>query len=657
MEALEKWSLTIHIGALRRICICAVMAAGLVASHAHADEPSLLDRVTDWFNPDKTPGDISGPDATPYSVTFEVAGGERSIRSAVTGASSLETLKRQTPAGAAGLIRRAFADGDRILAALYTEGRYAGKVTIKVAGRSPEDPTAFDAVNAARRAGPVPVTVLVEPGPEFRFGSVRVLDAAGRRPLPDAPRPQQMRLVTGETARVTAIAGAERVIVNSLRDRGNAFARIADRDVVADHATKTLHVTFLVQEGPAARFGTFTVSGTQQLKLGFVEERIDIRPGEPYSPARLARLRKRLTEYEGIASVRLREADALDASGQLPIYVEVTEREPRYVGGGAKYSTTDGSVVNGYWGHRNLFGGGETLRLDAQVSWFGRTPDAVPEADPFGYKAAATFVKPGILTPADDLVAQAAVLREVTDAYVRDAVTFLGGIRHRFNDQLSVQASLDLEQSRLQDWTGTNDYFIAGIPVDVAYDTTDNLFDPSQGIRLNATVEPFAYLGNSGAGPLMMKGSLSTYHAFDEDKRYIIAGRIAAGSIIGADLLDIPPQRRFYVGGGGSLRGFDYQSASPRNAQGDIIGGMSFVAASAEMRVRVTETIGVVPFFDAGAAFASEIPDFNGLRYSAGIGLRYYTALGPLRLDFAVPLNRREGDARYGIYVSLGQAF
>jgi len=337
--------------------------------------------------------------------------------------------------------------------------------------------------------------------------------------------------------------------------------------------------------------------------------------------------------------------------------VEVTEREPRYVGFGAKYSTTDGSVSNAYWGHRNLFGGGETLRLDAQVSWFGGTPDAVPDADPFGYKVAATFAKPGIYTPADDLVAQAAVLREVTDAYVRDAGTFLGGIRHRFDDQFTMQVGLDLEQSRVQDWSGTNNYFVAGIPVDVAYDTTDNRFDPSQGIRFHTTVEPFAYLGDGGAGPVMMKGSLSAYRALDDENRYIIAGRVAAGSIIGADLLDVPPQRRFYVGGGGSLRGFDYQSASPRNAQGNIIGGMSFFTASAEMRMRITDTIGIVPFFDMGAAFASETPDFDGLRYSAGIGLRYYTALGPIRLDFAVPLNRRDGDSRYGIYVSLGQSF
>jgi translocation and assembly module TamA len=643
--------------ALRRAPTCALTVFSLLASDAYAKEPTFFDQITGWFNPDKAHPDTSVPDATPYTVTFQIADGERSVRSAVTNASNLESLKGQAPAGTAGLIRRAFADRDRILAALYSEGRYGGTVTITVAGRSPDDPTAYDAVNAARRTGPVPVKVLVEPGPVFKFGAVHVLNATGRRPLPDVPTPKQTRVVTGEVARETDIAGAERVIVDSLRASGHPFARIAAKDVVANHADKTVDVTFLVQEGPVATFGTFTVSGTQRLKPGTVEERINIRPGEPYSPERLAKLRKRLAEYEAIASVRLREADTLDANGQLPISVEVAEREPRYLGFGARYSTTDGSVVNGYWGHRNLFGGGETLRFDAQVSWFGQAPNSVPNADPFGYRVAASFLAPSFYTPADDLVAQAAVQREVTNAYVRDAGSFLGGVRRRFNDQLTMQVNLDLEQSRVQDFSGTNDYFVAGIPVEALYDTTDDRFDPATGVRVNAAVEPFAYLGNSGAGPVMMKGFASAYHTLDEAKRFILAGRAAAGSIVGADLFDIPPQRRFYVGGGGSLRGFNYQSASPRNAAGNIIGGMSFFTASAEMRVKITDTIGIVPFFDMGAAFASETPDFSGLRYSAGIGLRYYTPIGPVRLDFAVPINPQQGDSGYGIYVSLGQSF
>lgn len=636
------------------------MSATLACSTARAQDTGIFDgaffnKALAWFNPNHTGGEAAPADAVPYAVTIDVTG-DTAVRSAVTDASNLDRLKSNAPSGAAGLVRRALADRERIIAALYSEGYYGGRIDITVAGVPADAPTAYDAVERAHKAGQVPVVVKVETGPLFTFGAIRLLDPAGR-PLAGAPSLSQMRLVPGQPAKATAVTGAERVIVSTLRDEARPFAKVAGKDVVADHASHQLDVTFRVDPGPVATFGPFTVSGTKGLDPKFVTDRIDIRPGEPFSPERLADLRKRLAGYEIIGSVRFREADRLNAQGQLPIEVEVGEREPRYVGFGAKYSNTDGSSANAFWGHRNLFGGGETLRLDAQVTWYSQGSEAVPTADPFGYKVSASFSKPGIFTANEDLVAEAAALREVTDAYVREGVTFTGGIRHRFNADWNGQVGVDLEQSTVQDTYGTTDPFIAGVPVSVNADTTDNALDASRGYKFSATVEPFVAFGDSGAGPVMLKGSLSAYHAFDEDKRWILAGKVAAGSLIGPQLLDVPAQRRFYVGGGGSLRGFDYQTASPRNAQGIVIGGLSFFTASTELRVKITDTIGIVPFFDMGAAFASDVPDFSAMYYAAGIGLRYYTAVGPVRLDFAVPLNPVAGGSKYGVYLSLGQSF
>ncbi|WP_202911155.1 autotransporter assembly complex family protein [Ancylobacter sp. TS-1] len=618
----------------------------------------LFDPLLNLFNPQRTAdAGPPAPDATPYTVTIELAGGDSALRDSVEAASNLERLQARAPAGAAGLVRRALADQRDINAALYSAGYYGGLIRITLAGVAPDAPGIFERVEAARRQGPVPVRIDITAGPLFHFGRVAVFDATTRQPLPDAPTLRRLRLLPGEPALATSVVRAEGALVDHWRRLGHPFARIAAKDVTADHATRTLDVTFYVAPGPFATFGRFTVSGADFLTPGFIEERIEIPPGTPYSPETLDRLRRRLLEYESIASVRIHEADRLDADGSLPIQIEVAARKPRYVGFGASYSSTDGSAVNAYWGHRNLFGGGETLRLDAQVSWFGERSEAVPDADPFGYKIAASFTKPGIFTAQDDLVAQAAVLREVTNAYVREAATLLVGVRHRYSDELSLQVSLDLEQSQVEDSTGTGDYGIVGVPFELTYDSTDSKLDPSRGWRVLATVEPFAHLGDAGAGPTLFKGTVSTYHAFDEEKKLIFAGRMAAGSIIGAGLYDVPPQRRFYVGGGGSLRGYEYQSASPRNDEGIIIGGRSFFEASLEARLRVTDTIGIVPFLDMGSAFASEWPDFDGMKYAAGIGLRYYTAIGPLRLDVAFPLNPGPDDGDFGVYVSLGQAF
>lgn len=622
---------------------------------ARADEPTFFDRAFAWFNPNAR-REAPPADAVPYAVTFEVIG-ESAARAAVTRASNLESLKQTPPSGAAGLVRRAIADHDRIVAALYALGYYGGTLKITVAGRPVDAPDVFNAVEAAHRAGPVPVLVRVDTGPQFRFGAVQVLDSATRRPIADMPSARQMHMEAGTPARATVVVAAQDMIVAQLRDQAHPFAQVVTKDVVADHATLQLNVTFNVAPGPVATFGPFTVSGAPSLPPDFVSQRIDIKPGEPFSPARLDALRRRLLGFEIIGSVRFVEAERLNARGELPIEIQIGERQPRYVGFSANYSNTDGSTANAFWGHRNLFGGGETLRLDGQMSWFSQGSDAVPNADPYGYRVAATFMKPGIITPNDDLVAEAAILREVTNAYVSEAQTFLGGVRHRFDDQLNVQVSVDLENSRVADSLSWRNYEIAGLPVELKYDSTDSVLDPSRGIRASAKVEPFAAFGDGGAGTVLMRGSLSGYYGLDDDRRLILAGRVASGSIMGVNYDDAPPQRLFYIGGGGTLRGYDFQSAGPRNAQGVIIGGLSFFNASAEMRWRVTETIGIVPFFDLGAAFLSDVPDFSALQYSYGIGLRYYTAIGPIRLDLAFPGDPQVAGTRYGIYVSLGQSF
>lgn len=641
-----------------RLILITPLAFLLWVTPSAAQDGDFFKSISNLFNPNPTAGLPPVVDPTPYTLDIEVKGDDSGIRNAVTQASNLERLKDRPPSGAAGLIRRALSDFDRITGALYMEARYGGTIRILVAGAAPNAPTIFETVDAARRRGPVPVRILVDPGPPFVFGDIRVLDAGTRRPLPEGPTLRGLGLEPGESARAGQVARAEAVLVDFWRRRGHPFARIAGKDVVADHATNTLNVTLLVEPGPIATFGRVTVKGADFLTPGFIEERVDIPPGTVYSPERIASLRRRLLTYQAIASVRIDEGERLAPDGSLPLYIEVRPREPRYVGFSAKYSSTDGSSIDAFWGHRNLFGGGETLRLDASVSWFGQAPDAVPTADPFGYKLAASFVKPGIWTAREDLIANAAILREVTNAYVFEGVTALIGVRHRFDDTLTMQVGLDFADGQTEDTTGTRDDIIFGVPVDVVWDTTDTPLDPTKGIRASATVEPFAYLGESGAGPVMMKASIAAYHAFDEDKRFILAGRVAAGSLVGVgDLYDVPPQRRFFVGGGGSLRGYDYQSASPRNARGEIIGGLSFFEASAEMRIKITDTIGIVPFFDMGSAFAADYPDFTSMKYSAGIGLRYYTAIGPLRVDFAVPLNPGPYDGQYGIYVGLGQAF
>jgi translocation and assembly module TamA len=250
------------------------------------------------------------------------------------------------------------------------------------------------------------------------------------------------------------------------------------------------------------------------------------------------------------------------------------------------------------------------------------------------------------------------VAREVTEGYTSRAAGATAAIRHRFTDTFSVQGGLEVETGQASDALGRLDYTLVGLPFALTYDSTDSLLDPTRGVRVTASATPYPAWLASDPGIFVLRGQASTYYAIDEEARYILAGRVGFGSITGADLADIPANRRFFAGGGGSVRGFKYKTLGPKDPFGDPLGGRSLIEGSIEARIKVTDTIGIVPFVDAGTAFASSFPDFDEkVRVAAGLGLRYQTGIGPIRLDVAFPLNRERGESSAAVYIGLGQAF
>jgi translocation and assembly module TamA len=611
----------------------------------------------------------------PYTVAFQIEGGDADVEKIATETSTLKTLEKEAPPGPPGLIGRAKADIERIAAALMATGRYGAVVDVTVAGVPVASESAADAAQRSRK--PVPAVVRVDPGPVFTFGSVRIqpLDRVASAAEID---PRKVGLETGKPAPSTAIFGAESQIVDRLRAAGYPFAPTTGRDVVADHARKQVDVTIRVAAGPRAPFGEVTVSGTKEVDPKVVRGRVPFRPGDQYDPEKVRELREEIAKLDVFSSVRIREAPAPDASGRVPISIEVEEKKFRYVGAAAKYDTIDGAGINAYWGHRNLFGGAEKLRLDAGV---GRLISNKPAE--YEYQLRAQFEKPGIITGFDDLLAEVEALRERPDAYWRDGVRGQVAIRRRLNSDFSIQAGLEAEASTIRDTFGERDFLLLGVPVAVTYDSTNNLLDPTEGIRASVSASPYWNRPGKASNPRqeaaeakslnIFKAQISTYWAFDEDARYVLAGKVGFGSIVGPSSTEaVPANRRFFAGGGGSIRGFAFQSASPfcapirpaRNKRLECdedqpLGGRSLLETSLEARVKITDTIGVVPFVDAGAAFEKPIPDFKqDIRVGAGLGLRYYTAIGPIRLDVATPvMGRSKNDPRVAFYVSIGQSF
>jgi translocation and assembly module TamA len=619
----------------------------------------------------ETPPRVS-PDTLPYAMTFEVRGGDQAdAEQALRDASGTYKSRHDLPADGDALARRLQADQGPLLDALWALGFYNAHIDV-VVGETPLElsDAAIDAtarqVEAYRNRVLVPIKVVATLGPLFRLRGVHV-----DYPLEYAPQglPRlAFRLKKGDPARSSDLRAAQARLVDWFRARGHPLAKIADVKATVDHAAAVMDLDLVVAPGRAAGIGAVTISGTKRVPPAVVASHVYLWRGEPYSPDALAETKKSIGRVPAIAGARIREGDALDADGNLPIFVDVSERPDHLLGASARYSTKDGPGVTTYWQDRNVFGGGESLRLEGDVSLLPRIDGTqynglsdIKLSD-FGARFGASFVKPGLFGTPNDLLLDAMANRErvgnnTYGGYTAQAYGGTIGVLHRFSDLVSVQAGLQGKQSISTDVLGRVDATLIGVTGAAQYDSTDNPLDPTRGVRARGSLYFYPEAIGSTINLVEARFTGSAYYALDEEANYVLAGRFATGSLTGAPLAAIPSEERFYSGGGGSVRGFTFGTISPL-VYNQITGGRSLIEGSAEVRVRITPTIGVVPFIDAGGAFRASIPDFRDyVGIGAGLGLRYLTPIGPIRLDVATPVDRRPGDSPIAVYVSIGQAF
>jgi translocation and assembly module TamA len=624
------------------------------------------------FGSDDTPPAVSRA-AIPYSFTVQVAGDVSGLKDSVKDASSLYSLRKDAPPDGEALARRAQSDFAPVIDALWGAGYYNASVTIAIDGASlaigSSDIAAFArAAESYRNRAPAPVIIKVDPGPLFKLRTVRVVDALGVE-FSEADLPQRIiGLKPGDPAAASEVRAAETRIVDYFRKQGRPLAKIQSVAPVVDHAQDIMDVSISVAPGPIAPFGEATINGPQTFDPTIVRSFLYIHPGDPYSPAAIADARNSIREIPAVGGVRITEGTTLDAYGRLPYQIDVEDRLPYAVGASMKYSTTNGPEGQVYWEDRNVFGGAERLRLQADVfyapPWYISSQSLRHfSSDDIGGRVSASFLKPALGGTTNDLLIDALAEKVSTSGtgfvgYQAEDADVTTSLRHRFNQNFWVQAGLEAQKGDATDALGTVNYRLIGVPVSANFDTTDSKLDPTRGVRLNASAVGFGTFLGSSLDLVQAKAGASAYYSIDADSRYVLAGRVAAGAMGGPQLDEIPANWRFYAGGGGSVRGYAYNELGPTVFWGAVVGGRSVFDASAELRVKVTDTIGVVPFFDIGNAFTSNFPTFNEPLFSAvGLGLRYYTSVGPIRLDVAFPLERHAGTGPVAVYVSIGQSF
>jgi translocation and assembly module TamA len=252
------------------------------------------------------------------------------------------------------------------------------------------------------------------------------------------------------------------------------------------------------------------------------------------------------------------------------------------------------------------------------------------------------------------LLAELSAGREAPEAYRREAIEALVSIDRTLNERLEVSAGVKAEISKVDDIGSSGRLFFLSVPLGLRLDTTDYPLDPARGARLALETTPF--FGDRGFVRTSLAGA--TYYDLFDDRGLVLAARARLGSILGAELLDVPGDKRFYAGGGGSVRGYAFQAIGPRTPAGDPVGGLSLLELGVEARIRLTDEVGLVTFLEGGQVFEDALPNFDEkLQFGAGLGLRYFTGIGPLRLDVAFPLDKRRDDDDFQLYVSIGQAF
>lgn len=590
-------------------------------------------------------------DPKTYTVDFKLEEGDaRTLEDAIKSASELWRGRDDPIAGSAGLAARAKGDYQRLLAALYDQGYYGGSISILVNGGQ-----AAEIGPGAEFPGTSQVVVRITPGALYRFGKTSIVNrappATNRRDI--VALPENEGFVPGAPAKASVIRKSGALAREAWRQQGYPKAGVRERRATAIHPEDRLEAQLTIAPGPHAVFGPIGVQGTERMDPAFVAWMTGFEAGREYDPDDVKKAIERLDRLDVFSLRKIEEADAVGPNGALPLSLLVKEKKLRRIGAGGSVSSLDGAGVTIYWLHRNLFGRAERLKLDAKISGLGATIDYKE----FDYLIGATFGKPGMLTPDTDLVADLIAKREFNDAFTETSTGTSATLNHTLSDRLTLKGGPFANLGRFDDAFDERTFLTTGILAGVTYDSRDDGLEPKRGFYTRFEGKPF-FEWKFGNGGIRAEAEARAYFAFDDDGRAIVAGRVKIGSLLGSPIDETPANLRFLAGGGGSVRGYGFRRIGVTAPNGQLTGGRSLFEASLELRGKLTKSVGIVAFADAGTVGADSLVDFSDEpKIGVGAGLRYYTSLGALRLDAAVPLNADRGEGGFTIYAGIGQAF
>ncbi len=558
----------------------------------------------------------------------------------LTGGSLLiEQSQQETPPSTQEIVAAAQADYGRLLAVLYDQGYFGPVIRITLDGT---DAAEIPPVQPPRAINTAVITV--DTGPLFRFGRAEIAPVA-----PDTELPEEF--ATGQTASLSVLKDTVSSGIDGWRGQGHAKAELASQDLTARHPERTINAELRLAPGPRLRFGPLQVTGNRDVRTDRILDIAGLPSGEVFDPAELRLAADRLRRTGAFSSVALLEADRIGPNDTLGITAQLTEAPPRRFGFGAELGSLEGLTLSTFWLHRNLLGGAERLRLEGEVKGIGGNSGGED------YRLSARFERPATFNEDTDFYALAQIEQLDEVNFFSRQLDLEAGIKRIASENRTYTLGLGLRTAETRDAFGENRYTLLTLPLGAQFDYRDNRLDAKDGYYVNASLTPFVAVSGSDNG-LRSYVDARAYRTFGVTRPVTFALRGQLGSVYGPDLNVAPADYLFYSGGGGTVRGQPYQTLGVDLGNDQTVGGRSFLAVSAEARVQVTDSIGIVGFVDGGYVGAEEFYDGSGVWHSgAGLGVRYNTGIGPIRVDLAVPTSGPETDENFQVYIGIGQSF
>jgi translocation and assembly module TamA len=622
-------------------------------------------------------------DPQPYRVELAPTG-QGALDSTLKATSQLAALRASAPVDPFGLIARARVDVGRLRTVLESFGYYQSSVSITINGLALDDPKLGDVLMALPSGNNALCHVSFSLGPLFHLGSIRI-DGA----IPDSAR-DSLKLASGAPAIANDVLAGGARLLTALENQGYAFAKVDAPLADEDPEQHVLNLTFHVVAGPKVQVGEIRFDGLKRVHERLVRRRLLLHTGDTYSALAVETARKDLLTLGVFSSISVRVADSPDGEGRVPITFEMNERPRHAVSLSAAYSSDLGGSAGVTWSDRNVAGNAEQLNLSATATNLGGTASTG-----VGYDTGAKYIIPEFAHRDQSLQFAVGAIKQFLQAYQQKAVTTGVTLSRKLSSVWTASIGLSAVRETITQEGFTDDYTLFAIPMGILYDSTDltsPLADATHGLRGSLTVAPTRSHGPIDTTFYITQFTIADYldlhRLFRTDRgRSVLALRLllatAPGSSVSVHTVDgqpvsvpdLPPDQRFYAGGSGTVRGYRYQSVGPEFPDGNPVGGTGLSAINIEFRQRFGKSFGAAFFVDAGQVGEKQSPiselihggrcgssetgqsTTNCWAVGVGAGPRYYTPIGVLRFDIAVPTFRRQNDDRFEVYIGLGQAF